>query len=89
MSEADIDVDATASVRDDAFLEDLHRQMLKFATLQLGDAHLAEDAVQDALMGALKDGQALVGRGYPHLPQQRSANAIQNEPVVFEDRRQE
>jgi RNA polymerase sigma-70 factor (ECF subfamily) len=36
--------------------------MLKFATLQLGDAHLAEDAVQDALMGALKNVRSFRGR---------------------------
>jgi RNA polymerase sigma-70 factor (ECF subfamily) len=40
---------------DDAFLSDLRRQMLRFATLQLSDAHLAEDAVQEALIGALKN----------------------------------
>lgn len=41
---------------DPVFLEDLRRQMLKFATLQLRDAHLAEDAVQEALIGAMKNG---------------------------------
>lgn len=40
---------------DPVFLEDLRRQMLKFATLQLRDAHLAEDAVQEALIGAMKN----------------------------------
>lgn len=40
---------------DDAFLSDLRRQMLRFATMQLSDAHLAEDAVQEALIGALKN----------------------------------
>ncbi|MBI4693292.1 MAG: RNA polymerase factor sigma-70 [Gammaproteobacteria bacterium] len=40
---------------DPAFLETLRRQMLKFAILQLGDAHIAEDAVQEALIGALKN----------------------------------
>jgi RNA polymerase sigma-70 factor (TIGR02943 family) len=43
---------------DAGFLEDLRRQMLKFATLQLSDAHLAEDAVQDALVGALRNAQS-------------------------------
>lgn len=39
---------------DTAFLNDLRRQMVKFATLQLSNSHLAEDAVQEALIGALK-----------------------------------
>ena len=33
----------TKSLFDDEFLEQIRRQMLKFATLQLSDAHLAED----------------------------------------------
>lgn len=40
---------------DPVFLDDLRRQMLKFATLQLRDAHLAEDAVQEALIGAMNN----------------------------------
>lgn len=47
---------------DRAFLDDLRRQMHKFATLQLSDASLAEDAVQEALMGALKNAQSFGGR---------------------------
>ena len=47
----------TKSLFDDAFLEQIRRQMLKFATLQLSDAHLAEDVVQEALVGALKNGR--------------------------------
>ena len=47
---------------DAAFLEDIRRQMIKFATLQLGDGHLAEDAVQEALIGALKNASSFVGR---------------------------
>lgn len=47
---------------DTAFLNDLRRQMLKFATLQLSDSHLAEDAVQEALMGALKNAKSFAGR---------------------------
>jgi RNA polymerase sigma-70 factor (TIGR02943 family) len=47
---------------DTDFLERLRRQMLKFATLQLSDAHLAEDAVQEALIGALKNAKAFGGR---------------------------
>lgn len=40
---------------DAQFLAALRGQMLKFARLQLGDEHLAEDAVQEALAGALKN----------------------------------
>lgn len=47
---------------DAAFLEDIRRQMIKFATLQLGDSHLAEDAVQEALIGALKNASSFGGR---------------------------
>lgn len=47
---------------DTEFLENLRRQMLKFATLQLSDPHLAEDAVQEALIGALKNAGSFGGR---------------------------
>lgn len=47
---------------DAAFLEDIRKQMIKFAMLQLGDAHLAEDAVQEALIGALKNAASFGGR---------------------------
>ena len=47
---------------DAKFLEALRRQMVKFATLQLSDSHLAEDAVQEALMGALKNAQSFAGQ---------------------------
>ncbi|WP_028669238.1 RNA polymerase factor sigma-70 [Saccharospirillum impatiens] len=40
---------------DPAFLADLRRQMLKFAVLQLDNEAQAEDAVQEALVGALKN----------------------------------
>lgn len=49
---------------DTAFLESLRRQMLKFATLQLSDASLAEDAVQEALIGVLKNAKSF-GAGQP------------------------
>lgn len=52
----------TAMLSDTAFLSDLRRQMLKFATLQLASSHAAEDAVQEALVGALKNAKAFVGR---------------------------
>ena len=49
------------TLADPVFLEDLRRQMLRFATLQLNDQHLAEDAVQDALIGALKNARSFRG----------------------------
>ena len=52
----------TSLLADTQFLESLRRQMLKFATLQLSDAHLAEDAVQEALIGALKNAGSFGGR---------------------------
>lgn len=51
-----------APLQDPVFLQDLRRQMLRFATLQLSDAHLAEDAVQEALIGALKSADRFGGR---------------------------
>jgi RNA polymerase sigma-70 factor (ECF subfamily) len=53
--------DAGVTLADPAFLEELRRQMLRFATLQLNDEHLAEDAVQDALIGALKNARSFRG----------------------------
>lgn len=47
---------------DGEFLEDIRRQMIRFATLQLSDSHLAEDAVQEALIGALKNVASFGGR---------------------------
>lgn len=56
------DLPETSVLADSAFLNDLRRQMLKFATLQLSDSHLAEDAVQEALIGALKNAKSFAGR---------------------------
>lgn len=41
--------------RDPQAAAELRQQMLRFAQLQLGDATLAEDAVQEAWLGALKN----------------------------------
>ncbi|QKX18264.1 RNA polymerase factor sigma-70 [Microbulbifer sp. YPW1] len=43
------------SLYDPRFLEALRSQMIRFARLQLRDDHQAEDAVQEALAGALKN----------------------------------
>src|SRR5487761_2284834 len=47
---------------DTAFLESIRIQMLKFATMQLNDAHQAEDAVQEAMIGAMKNANSFGGR---------------------------
>lgn len=52
----------TSLLSDTEFLENLRRQMLKFATLQLSNSHLAEDTVQEALIGALKNASSFGGR---------------------------
>ncbi len=52
----------TSLLADTEFLKGLRRQMLKFATLQLSDSNLAEDAVQEALLGALKNANSFGGR---------------------------
>lgn len=46
---------------DPAFIAALRRQMLRFATLQLGNPDLAEDAVQEALIGAMKNADSFAG----------------------------
>ena len=56
------EVPDTSILSDTAFLSDLRCQMLKFATLQLSNSHAAEDAVQEALVGALKNAKAFAGR---------------------------
>lgn len=47
---------------DDGFLEQIRRDMLKFAFLQLRDEVLAEDAVQDALLSAFDNAGMFAGR---------------------------
>ncbi len=53
--ELPVDASAGNHLTDPVFLEDLRRQMLKFAVLQLDNEAQAEDAVQEALVGALKN----------------------------------
>lgn len=52
----------TSQLVDNEELHTLRRSMHRFATLQLGDAQWAEDAVQDALMGAFKNQAAYAGK---------------------------
>lgn len=47
---------------DDDFVAAVRRDMLKFAQMQLRDATLAEDAVQEALVSALAGGRSFAGR---------------------------
>ena len=47
---------------DDRFLTEIRHDMIKFATLQLRDDALAEDVVQDALMGAMSNAKGFSGR---------------------------
>lgn len=61
-SAADTETLQTSPLSDTAYLNDLRRQMLKFATLQLSNSHLAEDAVQEALIGVLKNAKSFAGR---------------------------
>jgi len=46
---------ATDIFHDPIFMEDLRTQMLKFATLQVRDNQLAEDAVQEAIISAYQN----------------------------------
>jgi RNA polymerase sigma-70 factor (ECF subfamily) len=48
--------------QDQAFMNDLRQQMVKFTKLQLHDEQLAEDAVQEAFIGALKNQQTFTGK---------------------------
>eukprot|EP01037_Dinobryon_pediforme_P018556 gene18556-18840_t len=50
------------ALKDPLFLSGLRRQMLKFAAQQLSDVALAEDVVQEALVGALKNSSSFAGR---------------------------
>jgi RNA polymerase sigma-70 factor (ECF subfamily) len=54
--------DPASCLNDAAYLDDLRRQMLKFALLQLRDHAAAEDAVQEALLGALKNADKFAGK---------------------------
>lgn len=53
---------AADPLRDTQFVDDLRRRMLRFATLQLSDPHLAEDAVQEAFIGAMRGSRTFEGR---------------------------
>ena len=46
----------------DAAIEEIRREMVKFAHLQLRDAAMAEDVVQEALAAALANARDFAGR---------------------------
>ncbi len=46
----------------DAAIEEIRREMIKFAQLQLRDAAMAEDVVQEALAAALANAKEFAGR---------------------------
>ena len=46
----------------DAAIEEIRREMIKFAQLQLRDVTLAEDVVQEALVAALANAKEFAGR---------------------------
>lgn len=50
------------TIIDDGLLAAIRGDMLKFAQMQLRDAALAEDAVQEALVAALAGGRSFAGR---------------------------
>ena len=54
--------DVAISAIGEAGIEQLRSQMVRFASLQLSDRTQAEDAVQEALMGALRNGRSFQGR---------------------------
>lgn len=55
------DATPSALLGDPALLGELHRDMLRFARLQLRDAELAEDAVQEAIEAALVNAATYAG----------------------------
>ena len=58
----DADASELALLADPVFLRDLRTRMLQFASVKLGDVSQAEDAVQEALIGAFKNVRSFGGR---------------------------
>lgn len=59
---SEYDTQPSSDWQDDVFVEQLRQQMLQFAVLQLNDPQQAEDAVQEALVGALKNASGFARR---------------------------
>jgi len=51
-----------SKLSDPKYLKELQGQLLKFANMQLNDHQLAEDAVQEALIGAMKNAKSFSGK---------------------------
>lgn len=47
---------------DEKFIKEIQAPLQKFAELQLGDSQLAEDAVQETLIGAMRNAKSFEGR---------------------------
>lgn len=66
--ESSVDIEAlqkqaeSSKLQDAEYLKSLQIQMLKFAEIQLNDHQLAEDAVQEALIGAMKNAKSFGGK---------------------------
>lgn len=60
-NEADKRAEAN-QLQDAEYLKTLQKQMQKFAEIQLNDHQLAEDAVQEALIGAMKNAKSFSGK---------------------------
>lgn len=54
--------DRASSIVDAEFLTEIRRDLLRFASLQLRDEHLAEDVVQEAMVAALDGEKQFAGR---------------------------
>jgi RNA polymerase sigma-70 factor (ECF subfamily) len=61
-AEGAADAESRHGLADAGFVATLRTQMVKFAHLHLGDKHLAEDAVQEALAGAWSGAQRFAGK---------------------------
>lgn len=56
------DAPAVLRLGDDSFIEELRRQLVRFAALRLQDFALAEDVAHEAIVGALKNAAPFSGR---------------------------
>jgi len=62
MGTSDTATDNELKLQDPEYIKELQQKMLKFAELQLNDHQLAEDAVQEALIGAMKNAKSFSGK---------------------------
>lgn len=62
LAEQQAKLSEASMLNDAAYLKTLQGQLLKFAQVQLSDYQLAEDAVQEALIGAMKNAKSFNGR---------------------------